>query len=69
VAAVYGNVAARSTEQAEELTAAVSAFQQRLGRTTAARRERLARSVAALLDAVPPPAAASVPVPSAPGQQ
>jgi hypothetical protein len=66
VAAVYGNVAARSTEQAEELTAAVSAFQQRLGRTTAARRERLARSLAALLDAVPPSTPAAVPVTSGP---
>jgi hypothetical protein len=64
VAAVYGGVAARSAEPAEELTAAVSAFQQRLGRTTAARRERLARSLATLLDSVPAAAPAAVPAPS-----
>jgi hypothetical protein len=61
VAAVYGDVAARSSEPAEELTAAVSAFQQRLGRTTAARRERLARSLAALLDNVPAAVPTGVP--------
>ena len=66
VAAVYGSVAARSTEQADELTVAVSAFQQRLGRTTAARRARLARSVAALLDAVPAAAPAPITAPSRP---
>jgi hypothetical protein len=54
VAAVYGAVApAAAGEAADALVAEVAAFQSRLSRTTAARRERLARSVAALLEAAP----------------
>lgn len=52
VAGVYGAVAPRSSgEAAEALAAEVTAFQSRLARTTAARRERLLRSVSSLLDA------------------
>jgi len=54
VAAVYGAVApAAAGEAADALVAEVAAFQSRLSRTTAARRERLARSVAAMLEAAP----------------
>lgn len=54
VAAVYGAVApAAAGDAADALVAEVTAFQSRLSRTTAARRERLARSVAALLDSGP----------------
>ena len=50
VAGVYGAVSAESAEVADALAAELGAFQRRLSRTTAARRERLARSLAALLD-------------------
>ena len=53
VAAVYGAVGSESAEAAEALAAEVGAFQRRLARTTAARRERLARSLASLLDHLP----------------
>jgi hypothetical protein len=57
VAGVYAAVASRSSgEAADALTAEVTAFQSRLARTTAARRERLLRSLAALLEAHPPAA-------------
>ena len=50
VAGVYGAISAESAEVADVLAAEVGNFQRRLARTTAARRERLARSLAALLD-------------------
>jgi hypothetical protein len=50
VSAVYGGLAQRGGEEVEELAAAVAEFQLRLARTTAARRERLARSLAAAVD-------------------
>lgn len=50
VAGVYGAVSGESAEVADALAAELGAFQRRLSRTTAARRERLARSLAALLD-------------------
>jgi len=50
VAAVYGGLAQRGGEEVEELAAAVADFQHRLARTTAGRRERLARSLAAAVD-------------------
>lgn len=50
VAGVYGAVSAESAEVADALAAELGAFQRRLSRTTAARRERLARSLASLLD-------------------
>ena len=54
VAAVYGAVAPQAAaDAADVLVAEVAAFQSRLARTTAARRERLARSVALLLEAAP----------------
>jgi len=67
VAAVYGAVGSESAEVADALAAEVSAFQRRLGRTTAARRDRLARSLAILLDhlAAAPPDAAPQPQPGA----
>ena len=53
VAAVYGAVTPGSGAEADDLIAAVSAFQARLTRTTAARRERLIRSLLAVLDTLP----------------
>jgi len=55
VATVYGAVGAgRDGELAEALTAEVSAFQARLARTTAARRERLLRSLTGALESLSP---------------
>jgi len=57
VAAVYGGVTSRAGAEADDLLAAVGAFQSRLARTTAARRERLVRSLLNLLEprtAAPP---------------
>jgi len=57
VAGVYGAVSPTAAgEAADALAAELAAFQSRLSRTTAARRERLARSVVALLEAGPPAA-------------
>jgi DNA-binding Lrp family transcriptional regulator len=54
VGAVYGAVAPqRAGEADDDLLAAVTAFQHRLARTTAARRERLAHALATLLEARP----------------
>ena len=59
VAGVYGAVSPRAVGDAgDALTAGLLAFQARLARTTSGRRERLARSVATLLDTLPPPGAA-----------
>ena len=55
-AAVYGAASPGSSDQTvEALAAELSAFQARLARTTAARRERLARSLAHLLAQIGPP--------------
>lgn len=54
VAAVYGGIAQRGGAETDELAGAVADFQQRLARTTAVRRERLARALASMLDARPP---------------
>jgi hypothetical protein len=61
VAAVYGAITPGSGAEADDLIAAVSAFQARLTRTTAARRERLVRSVLAVLDTRPGQASPPIP--------
>jgi DNA-binding Lrp family transcriptional regulator len=60
VAAVYGAVSSESIEVADTLAAEVGAFQRRLARTTAARRERLARSLATVLDHLAAPTDAAL---------
>jgi DNA-binding Lrp family transcriptional regulator len=50
VAAVYGGVTSRAGAEADDMLALVGAFQSRLARTTAARRERLVRSLLSILE-------------------